>query len=48
MNTQTLDRTIELAQKLFNEAGHPGNLYKNGPEVVRLWENKALEIIEGE
>ena len=42
------DVLISLTQKLFTEAGHQGNVYKAEPRVLRYFENKAIEILEGE
>lgn len=36
---------VELAQKLFNEAGYSGNVYKADPKLLRRFENQALEIL---
>jgi len=39
----------ELAQKLYNDDGHSGNIYKKAPvQLLRYYENKAQEIIENE
>lgn len=39
-------KIVELTQKLYNEDGHSGNVYKKAPpETLRYYENKALEII---
>ena len=37
----------ELAQKLFTEDNHPGNLYRRSPDFVRIYEARAEEILEG-
>ena len=36
-----------LVQKLFSEAGYQGNVYKEDPELLRRFENQALEILKG-
>ncbi len=41
-------RLEELAQKLAGDDGYPSNIYKEQPELLRKYENKALEIIEKE
>lgn len=38
------DKISSLAQKLFRG----GNLYRQSPEVVRRYENKAIEILGAE
>ena len=44
MNT---DRVQEVAQKLYQEDGHSGNIYKKATvSVLRHYEAKALEQIE--
>jgi hypothetical protein len=36
----------ELAQKLFNEDGYSGNIYKQEPEICMTYEDKVWEIIK--
>lgn len=36
---------IELAQKLYNEDGYSGNLYKSDKDQV--YESRAIDILEG-
>jgi hypothetical protein len=40
------DRVSELAQKLYNEDGYAGNLYKSYKD--QIYEDKAMKIIEKE
>jgi len=41
------EKIIELAQKLYEEDGHSGNIYKKAPvRVLRYYEYKAEEIVE--
>ena len=43
------DKVVELAQKLYSDDGHAGNVYKKAPvNVLRFYENKAVEIIDKE
>ena len=43
------DKLAKLAQKLYEEDGHSGNIYKKAPvRVLRFYEYKAHEIIEKE
>tara|TARA_Y100000310_G_scaffold204700_1_gene204929 strand:- start:3136 stop:3642 length:507 start_codon:yes stop_codon:yes gene_type:complete len=47
MTTSTDERIAELAQKLYSEEGHSGNIYKKASsEMLRLYEWKAQRIIE--
>ena len=42
------ERLVDLAQKLYSEDGHSGNIYKKAsPEMLRQYEWKAIEIIKG-
>ena len=48
MTEQT--KTIEeLTQKLYEDDGHSGNVYKKASvETLRFYENKAVDILEEE
>lgn len=37
---------MELAQKLYNDDGHAGNVYKAPVKILRLYEDKAIAILE--
>lgn len=43
MDEQRLrDKEIsELAQKMYNDDGHAGNIYRQGPKILRFYEDKA-------
>jgi len=36
----------ELAQKLYEDDGHSGNLYKADSELCRYYDNKAAELLD--
>jgi len=41
------EKINELAQKLYNDDGHSGNIYKKASvQTLRFYEFKAQEIIE--
>jgi hypothetical protein len=42
------DLIPDLAQKLYEEDGHAGNVYKQDAHLLRKYENQAIEILEGE
>ncbi len=47
MDISIADQRIpELAQKLYTEDYHAGNLYRQPAKILRYYEFKAQEIIE--
>ncbi len=41
------EKIVELAQKLYEEDGHSGNIYKKAhPNTLRHYEYKAQEMLE--
>jgi len=42
----TDEQISELAQKLYEEEGHAGNVYKTEAHILRRYENMAVEKSE--
>jgi hypothetical protein len=36
----------DLAQKLYNDDGNSGNLYRQSPEMTLKYEGKAVDILQ--
>ncbi len=42
-----IDWLSELAQKLYEDDGYSGNIYKKAPvERLRYYENKAVDLLD--
>lgn len=41
-----LDAVSELAQKMYNDDGHAGNLYRTYGDICQRYENKAIDLLE--
>ena len=42
---KAVDAVTELAQKLYNEDGYQGNLYKTPGNMTNVYEARAMAII---